>query len=70
MIILYREKVIIYLVGKVGIIVASVLGILVILTSAKLILNVKQVKDMYGKNLIIGLSSLYILQSVPNILNQ
>lgn len=58
----------IYLVGKIGIIGASILVLVIIFTSIKLIINAKIIKNMYGKILIIGLSSLYILQSVWNIL--
>ena len=58
----------IYLVGKIGIIGASILVLVIIFTSIKLIINAKIIKNMYGKILIIGLSSLYILQSIWNIL--
>ncbi len=40
----------------------------VIVLSAKLIINAVQLKDMYGKLLTIGISSMFILQSVFNIL--
>lgn len=58
----------IYLIGKAGIIVASILIITIILTSIKLLINSKTIKDMYGKLLIIGLAILYILQSIMSVL--
>lgn len=58
----------IYLLGKTGILVSSVLIITIILTSIRLIKNAKNIRDTYGKYIIIGLSSLYIIQSVANVL--
>jgi len=58
----------IYLLGKVGIIPAIILVLAIILTSIKLIINAKNIKEQYGKFLIIGLSTLYILQSVASVL--
>lgn len=58
----------IYLLGKTGILVAGLLVCTIILTSIKLIINAKNIKEQYGKFLIIGLSSLYILQSFATIL--
>ncbi len=58
----------IYLVGKTGILVSGILVITIILTSVKLIFNAKNIKEQYGKFLIIGLSSLYIFQSILCIL--
>lgn len=57
----------IYLLGKTGILVACLLVCTIILTSIKLIINAKNIKEQYGKFLIIGLSSLYILQSFATI---
>ena len=45
-----------------------ILTLIIILTSGRLIYNAKNVKELYGKYLIIGLSSLYILQSFATIL--
>jgi len=42
--------------------------LMVLLLSAKLIINAVHLKDMYGKLLTIGISSMFILQSVFNIL--
>ena len=42
--------------------------ITIILISVKLIINSIKVKDSYGKMLIIGISCLFILQSVFNVL--
>lgn len=58
----------IYLIGKTGIIPAVILVLAIILTSIKLIINAKNIKEQYGKFLIIGLSTLYILQSVASVL--
>ena len=58
----------IYLLGKTGILVAGILVLIIILTSIKLIVNAKKVKEQYGRYLIIGLSALYILQSFATIL--
>lgn len=51
-----------------GWIVAILLIITIILISVKLIINSIKVKDAYGKMLIIGISCLFILQSVFNVL--
>lgn len=58
----------IYLIGKCGLLVAGIITITTILISAKLIINAKNIKEQYGKFLIIGLSSLFILQSFATIL--
>ena len=58
----------IYILGKTGILVAGLLVCIIILTSIKLIINAKNVKEQYGKFLIIGLSTLYILQSFATVL--
>lgn len=58
----------IYLLGKTGILVAGLLVCTIILASVKLIINAKNIKEQYGKFLIIGLSSLYILQPFATIL--
>ena len=58
----------IYLIGKTGILISSILVITIILTSIKLLINSRFIKDFYGKYIIIGLSILYILQSIMSIL--
>lgn len=58
----------IYLVGKMGIIVSGMLVLIILLISAKLILNAKNIKDQYGKLLIIGMGTLYIVQSIASVL--
>lgn len=62
------EYTFIYLLGKMGILVTSVLVITIILMSIKLILNARNINEKYGKFLIIGLSTLFILQSFANVL--
>ena len=51
-----------------GWIVAILLIVTIILISVKLIINSIKVKDAYGKMLIIGISCLFIFQSVFNVL--
>ena len=51
-----------------GWIVAFLLIVTIILISVKLIINSIKVKDTYGKMLIIGVSCLFIFQSVFNVL--
>ena len=51
-----------------GWIVAGILLVTIILISIKLIINSIKVKDDYGKMLIIGISCLFIFQSVFNVL--
>ena len=51
-----------------GWIVAILLIVTIILISIKLIINSMKVKDDYGKMLIIGISCLFIFQSVFNVL--
>lgn len=58
----------IYIIGKTGYLVAGILTLIILLTSGRLIYNAKNVKELYGKYLIIGLSSLFILQSFATIL--
>lgn len=58
----------IYLLGKTGILTAGILASIIVLTSIKLIFNAKNIKENYGKFLIIGLSTLYILQSFVTVL--
>lgn len=58
----------IYLVGKTGILISSLLVLTIILTSIKLIYSAKNIKDIYGKFIIIGLSCLFIIQSITSVL--
>ena len=58
----------IYLIGKTGFLFAGLLVLTVILVSIKLIINAKNIKDEYGKYIIIGLSIIYIIQSFASIL--
>ena len=57
-----------YLLGKTGALVSSLLVVIIILTCVKLIYSAKIIKDEYGKLIIVGLSFLFILQSVVSIL--
>lgn len=57
----------IYLIGKCGLLVAGIITTTTILISVKLIINAKNIKEQYGKLLIVGLSSLFILQSFATI---
>ena len=58
----------IYILGKTGVLPATILVFIIILTSIKLIVNTKKIKEEYGKFIIIGLGALYILQSLATIL--
>ena len=58
----------IYILGKAGILIAGILVFTIILISVKLIIDARKIKELYGKLLIIGLSSIYILQSFATIL--
>lgn len=51
-----------------GWIVGMVMVLTIILMSIKLIINSIKVKDCYGKLLVIGISSMFIMQSVFNVL--
>ena len=62
------EYVFISILAHYGWIIASLLIITIILVSVKLIINSIKVKDNYGKMIIIGISCLFILQSVFNVL--
>ena len=57
----------IYLIGKCGLLVAVIIAITTILISVRLIINAKNIKEQYGKLLIVGLSLLFILQSFATI---
>lgn len=41
---------------------------IILLTSMKLIFNAKNIKEQYGQFIIIGLSIIYILQSIASVL--
>lgn len=58
----------IYLVGKTGILVSTLLVITIILTAVRFIFSSKKVNDMYGKFIIIGLGFLIIFQSIASVL--
>lgn len=58
----------IYILGNTGIFVTCVLVIAILLISIKLIINARNIKEQYGKFLIVGLSTLFILQSFANVL--
>lgn len=58
----------IYIIGKCGLLFGGIIALIVILTSVKLTLNAKNIKEEYGKFLIIGLSLLFILQSFATVL--
>ena len=51
-----------------GWIISGAMIITVVLLSIKLIINAIKIKDTYGKNIIIGISIMFILQSICNIL--
>lgn len=57
----------IYLIGKCGLLMAGLIILTTILVSVRLITNAKSIKEQYGKLLIVGLCSLFILQSFATI---
>lgn len=57
-----------YILGKFGIIPATVLAVVIIFMCVRIVKNSKKIKDIYGKYLIIGLGTTYIMQSVIHIL--
>ena len=56
------------IVSNYGYLVAGVVVVAVIFLCIKLFMSIKQIKDIYGKMLIIGLSSIILLQAISNIL--
>ena len=58
----------IYLIGKSVILISIILIITIVLTSVRLIFNAKNIKEAYGKFIIIGLCTFYILQFLLTIL--
>ena len=57
-----------YILGRLGIIPAAILAVTIILMCVRLVRNTKNIKDAYGKYLIIGLGTTYIVQSIIHIL--
>ena len=57
-----------YILGKFGIIPATILAVVIIFMCVRIVKNSKKVNDIYGKYLIIGLGTTYIMQSVIHIL--
>lgn len=57
-----------YILGKLGIIPSAILAVTIIFMCVRLIKNSKNIKDYYGKYLIIGLGTTYIVQSAIHIL--
>ena len=51
-----------------GWIISGAMILIIVLLSIKLIINAIKVKDVYGKNIIIGIATMFILQSICNIL--
>ena len=57
-----------YILGKFGIIPAIVLAVVIIFMCVRIVKNFKKVNDIYGKYLMIGLGTTYIMQSIIHIL--
>lgn len=57
-----------YIIGKLGIIPGAILSITIIFMCVRLVRNSKNIKELYGKYLIIGLGTTYIMQSIVHIL--
>ena len=56
-----------YILGKFGVIPAIILAVAIIFMCVRLAKNSKKIKDIYGKYLIIGLGTSYIMQSIIHI---
>ena len=56
-----------YILGKFGIIPATILAVVIIFMCLRIVKNSKKIKDSYGKYLIIGLGTTYIMQSSIHI---
>ena len=57
-----------YILGKLGIIPATISAVVIIFMCVRIVKNSKKIKDIYGKYLIIGLGTTYIMQSIIHIL--
>lgn len=57
-----------YILAKFGIIPATILAVVIIFMCLRIVKNSKNIKDSYGKYLIIGLGTTYIMQSIIHIL--
>ena len=57
-----------YILGKLGIIPATVLAVAIIFMCVRIVKNSKKVNDIYGKYLIIGLGTTYIMQAIIHVL--
>lgn len=57
-----------YILGRLGIIPAVILAVTIIFMCVRIVRNSKNIKDVYGKYLIIGLGTTYIIQSIIHIL--
>ena len=57
-----------YILGKLGIIPATVLAVAIIFICVRIVKNSKKVNDIYGKYLIIGLGTTYIMQAIIHVL--
>lgn len=57
-----------YILAKFGIIPATILAVVIIFMCLRIVKNSKKIKDSYGKYLIIGLGTTYIMQSIIHVL--
>ena len=57
-----------YILGKFGIIPATILAVVIIFMCVRIVKNSKKVNDIYGKYLIIGLGTTYIMQAIIHVL--
>lgn len=57
-----------YILAKFGIIPAVILAVVIIFMCVRIVRNSKKIKDSYGKYLIIGLGTTYIMQSIIHVL--
>ena len=57
-----------YILAKFGIIPATILAVVIIFMCLRIVKNSKKIKESYGKYLIIGLGTTYIMQSIIHVL--
>ena len=57
-----------YILGRLGIIPGAILAVTIIFMCVRIVRSSKNIKDLYGKYLIIGLGTTYIMQSIIHIL--
>lgn len=63
------EEMFSYIIGKYGTFVAAILIVCILFLAIKIIANAKNIKDLYGKYIIVGFATMIIIQSILNLLS-